>query len=550
MDEYFILVDAYKTLTSGKKLSPLYAEILNINTIPLPGKVLEGFIFADDPIIVLDNGNGLTYRFDVSYLGRKLSDITLYGTPIDSLYAVVQDLLVRGAPPETHMGLRHQDPVIQSLQGREGGYFAVTTGGFSNPATYQELRGVVASSGGNPGQRMVVTRRRQSDPMAHAHSVLADGRHRFTLLHPTQMEKSMNIPERLTHCSLTDWQTGSDTGQTHLIPIVMDIIAEAAKTKYVSIGWLGDHKQHVNIYRGAQAEMQLLGLTRSDSQEDWLIAILEPIFDHMTTQQLESILMNIITPGNHEWRRDKEWGISSIRWLEDLLLRKIEGRLGPIEAKKRVLLASRFESETNSIPDWIAVYNFYKYRILQTHLMYDGKGHKSNSLPILGGHSWRMGNNTVFSEVDLIVTGHLHNFSVAMAGPTAVIICPALANSSPFEVRLGYRPTVGFTTYSIGGGLPPEIEFWPDTALYNHKIASGPFSSKQLLSEGYSDDPHFDPYVHGLSSRRSALMQKVLALKDGVTKDLSNTSTPHESSPHYLDLRRNISSGLTVASSF
>ena len=74
---------------------------------------------------------------------------------------------------------------------------------------------------------------------------------------------------------------------------------------------------------------------------------------------------------------------------------------------------------------------------------------------------------------------------------------PSLAGLSGYEMGLGYLPAMGLTVAHLGGGKPVRLEVFSKETLLAHQISRGEFSQSALRKQGFQDDRHFDPEIHG-----------------------------------------------------
>jgi hypothetical protein len=419
----------------------------------------------------------------------------------------------------------------------DNGNWIVTTPSMIRAKDVVNTRGSRANTSGDIAKRLVFSRGRIPQPGAIMHERTDEGIDRFTFFNKKLQEKSESIPERMTIAVHQDIQTGSITSRHELEAKNIDYVrTRIMGERAVAWAWLGDQVQGRN-YPHFASESQMTGLMSMDSQEGFLLDVLEKSFENMSFEEMKAIDRITTQNGNHEYNSGTlKWhGYSFITSLRQLFEKKFSDMYGRQFAREGYsdeqidkMVSSFVREKVKSHEAMITpegeyftgyfdmeYFNDMGVLFQHTHLHRGGKG-GGGALPSYQAQGLMEGQGALMRSVDLFMQGHWHHPNFVILMDKISITGGSMAGLSDYEFKRGYRPTIAGNLIHIGGGLPVQLEFLSKDFLENYKIESGAFTDARLREEGYETDENWNSKKHGIylpdDFPKSALQKKLIQM--------------------------------------
>lgn len=528
MEEPLMLIDAYEKLTKGEELPPEYLEVLDIESIPLRGKVFnDGLYVVDDAHLTLRPENG-EKPFTIDLWDRfTFSPDPLIGSPLSALKSVVGAMASEGAEIHDLTAGFNQRWGVASGAGK--GSMVTTLPGIQ---TYQRHQGSHNNATGNSSLRQ---RMRGTLPVAATTSFEKVSGHFKVEFDTDLLREKSHATNPSAIVVVTDTQIGGDTAKQDLIPKLLDYaITKVAPENETYVLFNGDITHGLNFPGSAIVN----GPTRLNSTRKQNLHgthLLEESLGHFNSQQLGRVKRWLNLAGNHQWNTlTKLTGELYIQWIESTIGGILKSAYGPQMTRDR--LAQLIKTyDTMLVKDggdlmldaWTAVEPVGAYQVMAQHLILDKMAKSGGDLPILQYKTFVNGVGDLAKKIDVSLYGHWHHRQFMLKGNKVAAVAPALAGQSWYEWIRGYRPEVGALVVYLGGGRPVTLDFVSAKALYRHEIKDGAFSPTALKDSGFVTDPGFIPGRHGFGAPsegpHDAIQKKIWKMVDEINDKPSST---------------------------
>lgn len=527
LEEPLMLIDAYEKMTNGEELPPEYLEVLNIEAIPLKGKVFtDGLYVVDDAHLTLRPENG-EKPFTIDLWDRfSFSPDPLIGSPLSALKSVVGAMASEGEKIFDLTFSTNQRWGVGS--GAAEGSMVAT---LPSMQTYQRHAGSYSNATGNTSLRQ---RMRGTPPVAATTSFEKRNGHFIVQLETDLLrEKSYATPPSAI-VVLADMQIGGDTARQDLIPKLLDYMVTEVASENETIAIVDGDITHGLNFPGSAIANGPTGLNSTRRQNLHGTHMLEESLGHFDSQRINRIKRWLNLPGNHQWNTaTKLNGELYIQWIESTIagiLKSANGRLmSDQEIAKRIQTYDRMlvkEGGDVMMDAWTAVEPVGAFNVMAQHLILDKMAKSGGDVPIFQFNTFINGVGDLAKQIDLSLYGHWHHRQFMLKGNKVAAVVPALAGQSWYEWIRGYRPEVGALVVYLGGGRPVTLDFVSAKALYKHEIKDGAFSPQALADSGFVTDPGFIPGRHGFAGRslgpKDAIQKKIWSMIDSINDQPSS----------------------------
>lgn len=502
LEESIILLLAYNSLINGEPLDDNFYKIIDVDKIPVPGKIFDDFIMIDDCVFDVAIEDSKTKKIrNISILEKhyfRLSPNSMVGDPTVAIRAITAQL--------NSMGKKKPDVVFIEHEQQSFLFFTDHTLVVSLPAmqTYNiNRRGQNSSISSDPSHRILTTRKEISVAGSTPFMFYKDGSFEVFFNNRHYMDKASISSERIAIPWCVDWQTGSVTASSDLQAKFMDYIMYQLLPYYPT--WLfygGDHVQGFN-YPQHPIENQSMGLVGIDTQKQFVKVLIQNALLDVPKDILIKNLKHVgIIPGNHEWNPGNKFGLVHCDMIENAFREKfihsgiyVPSVLGESVEPRIQIYESASDRMGNhyKVPAGHEVIGGYGFRF--QHLLVERGTKGGVGTPVTALKSQLVGNSESFIGVDFLATGHWHSPQMLKLGNTTAFISGSLASTSGYEYLRALHATIGACVLFVGGNKPPSIKFLNTESLLSYE-PQGFYSKKNLSSMGFNDDIGFDPFQH------------------------------------------------------
>lgn len=502
LEESIILLLAYNSLVAGEPLNDDYFKIIDVDKIPIPGKVFDDFMMVDDCVFDVTIEDSKTKKVrNISILEKhyfRLSANSMVADPTVAMRSIVAQL--------SCMGEKKPDVVFIEHEQQSFLFFTDHTLVVSLPAmqTYNiNRRSQNSSISSDPSHRILTTRKEISVAGSTPFKFYKDGSFEIFFNNKHYMDKASISSERIAIPWCVDWQTGSVTASSDLQAKFMDYIMYQLVPNYPT--WLfygGDHVQGYN-YPQHPIENQSMGLIGIDTQKQFVKVLIQNALLDVPKEIIVKNLKHVgIIPGNHEWNPGNKFGLTHCDMIENAFREKfihsgiyVPTVLGELAEPRIQIYESASDNMGNhyKVPAGHETIGGYGFRF--QHLLVERGTKGAVGTPVTALKSQLVGNSESFIGVDFVATGHWHSPQLLKLGNTTAFISGSLASTSGYEYLRGLHATIGACVLYVGGNKPPSIKFLNTEALLNYE-PQGFYSKKNLSSIGFNDDIGFDPFQH------------------------------------------------------
>jgi hypothetical protein len=519
MEESLLLLHAYQTLVQGGSFSQDHS-VLEIDKIPLPGKIFSDFTVVDDckfDVLIKEKSTKTVKRISVMEKHFfRLSATSMIGDPTAAIRAITAQLnSMKGQKPDVFFVEHEQTPFVVSTKHT----LVASVPGMQKIKIDRKSENALVSA--DPSHRVATTRKEvfcgQTMPMAF----YPDGSFEVSLRSGHYMEKASISDQRICIMLFFDWQIGSVTANCDLQAIYMDYALHHIMPRYPT--WFmygGDHIHGFN-YPGFAFESGRMGLISIDAQKEFNKRLICYPLSMTPKAHLRNYLKYVgIIPGNHEWNSGtKNYGTIHCDHIKSAfeLAFVHAGIFTPIGASsdavpKVEIVSSSQDDSGNHYKAWVINKEIGGYGVRVQHLIVERGAKGQGGPPVYALKSQLNGNSESFKTVDFLATGHWHSPMLWKLANTTAMITGSLAGISGYEYMRGMCATTGCSMIFLGGGLPPTIRFMNVESLAKYK-PQGFYSAKNLAQHGYRDDDGFNRLKHGFSrfkGRPQSAIQKFL----------------------------------------
>ena len=518
MAEANLLFNAYEKLAAGESLPGDYSSILEIDKIPLPGKVFNDFTVADDFILDVRITNRATGKKSQILVAERhyfrLTSTSMINDPAAVLRAIYGQTKNKGDKIPNYIFVEHE---AQSLMFSTGSFTIVTLPGMQkmNLDERGQYSGVVS----DPPRRIVMTRREVFGSGSTPFKIYPDKSFEVSFFNRHFMEKADISKDRIAIPIFTDWQTGSISASTDLQAIFLDyVFHELLPNHPTYLAWLGDIIEAFNFQAHA-IENQLMGLVSADSQKELIERMIISALSGVPKKDLlENLGDTIIVPGNHEWNSGGKWpGVVHCDMIKsgfEIGLAKAgaydparpDGKIGP-QVK---IYDSALDENGNFMKVYAAQKKIGGYGFRFQHMIVEKGAGGAGGLPALrlknqlSSNDWR--------GVDIVNVGHWHNPEFYLSGNTLIVESGSLAGPTGFEYLKTLKATTGATVIKVGGNKAVSARFMNAETLANYP-PKGFISEKNLNELGFKTDSGFNRLKHGfipMEGQPQSSLQKYL----------------------------------------
>ena len=503
MEEYLLLLYAYKNLKDGKlleelakdgdKLAELALKVLEIGHISLPGKKPEDNLIVTSNFDMSVKTKGKEFAWEEKHFFRQ-SPTSKVQDPLKEAREDIGQRHAMGEDTPRVFAVEGEGHSVGSLEGEK-------TLVFSTPGLHRVRDGDSSYTHvlSDENKRRHLTRRERFTPGVTPVTLLDDGRIQVDFWNEHFLEKAEKSKERSAVVLFSDWQTGSVTARPDLAVKALDYVFHDLLDKGhpVYLFFNGDIIQGRN-YPEMPNENTDIGLVKIGHQVDFVYSVLEKVLSKVPREHKKKIRLVSITPGNHEWNsRHKDTGASHSDYLRDIFHNFSENTY-PVKLHDYDAIVTyggdRFKS-------FSAIEDIEKHKVLVQHIGLERGGKGGGGPPIYQARELIRGIGPHMKNIDVIGTGHYHHPSYIMTNDKLAVINGSIAGISGYEWWRGYNPVIGTTILWLGGGQPPKLEILTRETLHKHE-AKGYYSDKNLAEEGFSTDQGFDPEKHGFGRVR------------------------------------------------
>jgi len=519
IEEYLMLLETYFALVNKQPTpNPFYTQVLETENIPLPGKEFNDFYITDDFDLVAKFPSGKIVSIWEKH-NMTLTPTSMVGDPTKTVRAIIGQLEASGSKIPNAFIIEHQQQEFGILRGNT---FIASTPGMH---TAKLKRNSFGTTQIDPSQRKLTTRRELFSAGTNAFEFTEDGRVLIDFMNENFLNKSTVSPDRVSIALLSDWQNGSVTARPDLQVLMLDyILHKLLLNQKIYLFFAGDIGQGRN-YPEMPNENVRMGLIRAIDQQDFVRQTLQNSLKSTPLENLKNLKLVGITPGNHEWNTShKMTGDTHSGFLPNTLKDFFDMRGVSIPVKYYDKLATKYGEHFNA---WVGREDIAGYGILVQHMIME-KGAKGNSS---GPAAYQIktlfeGTGPLMQSVDIALSGHWHTPMYLGTGKKLAAINGALAGISGYEYMLGCRSTMSTLMVHLGGGKPVTLEFITPETLIKYQ-PGGYYSKENLAKLGFTDDPGFDPKVHGFSriegQPRSAIQKALWKIIDLISWNFQST---------------------------
>ena len=519
MEESLLLMDAYHRLINGEVLTADHA-ILEVDKIPLPGKVFDDFTVVDDckfDVLIKDKASGTERRLSIMEKHFfRLTANSMVGDPTSAARAITAQLNSMKADKPDVVFIEHEQQafvfatnhtLVASLPGMQ----KMNIGRRSQFANVQS----------DPSHRVMTTRKDVFGGGTMPITFYPDGSFEVFMADRRLMEKSAISEQRIKIPFMVDWQNGSITANADLQAIFMDYTMHHLLPYHPTwIFYGGDHVQG-NNYPTHCFESQRVGLVSVDDQKIFVGSLIKCSLAGASKKDIKEHLKHVgIVPGNHEWNSGyKNLGVVHCDYIKSawelaLVHCGIYTPAVPwLQSSPRVeIYDTASDNAGNNYRVWAGHEEIGGYGFRVQHLIVERGTKGQGGPPVYALKSQLIGNSESFKGVDLLATGHWHSPQVLKMGNVIGMVSGSLAGTSGYEYLKALHATVGCSVISVGGGLPPSILFLNAEALSRYE-PKGFYSRKNLASLGFKNDDGFDRLKHGfirIDGQPQSAIQKFL----------------------------------------
>ena len=529
MEESILLMDAYNRLVNGDALTADHA-ILEVDKIPLPGKVFDDFMVVDDckfEVLIKDKASGTERSLSIMEKHFfRLTANSMVGDPTSAVRAITAQLNSMKAEKPDVVFIEHEQQafvfatdhtLVASLPGMQ----KMNIGRRSQFANVQS----------DPSHRVMTTRKDVFGGGTMPITFYPDGSFEVFMVDRRLMDKASISDERIKIPFMVDWQNGSVTANADLQAIFMDYTMHHLLPNHPTwIFYGGDHVQGFN-YPTHCFESQRVGLVSVDSQKEFVASLIKCALVETPKMHTKEHLKHVgIIPGNHEWNSGhKNLGVihcEQIKHAYELAFVHcgVHTPVVPgVRPSPRVeIYDSARDNAGNHYKVWAGQEEIGGYGFRFQHLVVERGTKGQGGPPIYALKSQLVGNSESFKGVDLLATGHWHSPQVLKMGNVTGMVSGSLAGTSGYEYLKALHATTGCSVLSVGGGLPPSILFLNTEALSRYET-KGFYSKKNLASLGFRNDAGFDRLKHGFArftgQPQSAIQKFLWSVIDGLNWD-------------------------------
>lgn len=519
MEESILLMDAYHRLIGGEALTADHS-ILEVDKIPLPGKVFDDFTVVDDckfDVLIKDKAFGTERRLSIMEKHFfRLTANSMVGDPTSAARAITAQLNSMKAEKPDVVFIEHEQQafvfatnhtIVASLPGMQ----KMNIGRRSQFANVQA----------DPSHRVMTTRKDVFGGGTMPITFYPDGSFEVFMVDRRLMDKASISDQRIKVPFMVDWQNGSITANADLQAILMDYTMHHLLPNYPTwVFYGGDHVQG-NNYPTHCFESQRVGLVSVDDQKVFVGSLIKCALAGASKEHIKQNLKHVgIVPGNHEWNSGyKNLGVAHCDYIKSawelaLVHCGIYTPTVPwLQSSPRVeIYDTASDNAGNNYRVWAGQEEIGGYGFRVQHLVVERGTKGQGGPPIYALKSQLIGNSESFKGVDLLATGHWHSPQVLKMGNVTGMVSGSLAGTSGYEYLKALHATVGCSVISVGGGLPPSILFLNTEALSRYE-PQGFYSKKHLSSIGFKDDSGFDRLKHGfirIDGQPQSAIQKFL----------------------------------------
>jgi len=518
MEESAMLLEAYDILCRGEAVSSEWSAVLEVEKIPLPGKVFDNYTVVDDcqfQVQITDKETGKKSQILVMEKHFfRLTATSMISDPTAVLRAINGQIKNMGGKVPNYIFVEHEE---QSLIFSTGSLTIVSLPGMQKMNI--ERRSQNANVQSDPIHRIATTRREVVTSGTMPFTIFPDKSFEASLFNRYYMEKANISKDRIAIPIFADWQTGSISASSDLQAIFLDfVLHELLPNHPTYLQWLGDINHGFN-YPYHAIENQLTGLISADSQKEFNEKMIYRAVCEVPKKHLVEYLMHVgIVPGNHEWNSGSKWPgvvhcdmIKSAFELGLMRAGAYDPALKNYKAISRVkVYDSALDRSGNFMKVWASQQNIGGYGFRFQHLIVEKGARGTGGLPIYALKSQLCSND--FRGVDFLATGHWHNPELLKIGNTTGVINGSLAGPTGYEYLKALKATLGATVFYVGGNQPPSVRFMNAETLANYQ-PKGFYSEKNLNELGFKTDSGFNRLRHGfipMDGQPQSAIQKYL----------------------------------------
>jgi hypothetical protein len=502
IEEYLLLLYAYKALKEGKsleelekkgdKLAEIALNVLDVENIPYPAKK------AEDNLTVVSNFNMCLkttegqHAWEEKHYFRQTPTSKVRDPLKEARADIAQRHVMNEDTPEV-FAIDGEGHTVGSLE--SGRTIVMSTPGMHRTNKDDDGYTDVQSDENN---RKVRARGERITPGMTPITLHDDGRVSVDFWNKKFLERAAkSTEERVRAVFFSDWQTGSVTSRPDLYVKSLDYVMHEVAQKHKT--WLffnGDIVQGRN-YPEMPNENCDIGLVRTDDQTLFVEEVIRDVLAGASEKARRNIQGVVITPGNHEWNTGhKYYGSMHSQYLRSIF-RDYLGSDGHINYA--MYSPVRFEDEYFKSPT--ALEDIAGYKVLAQHIFAERGAKGSGGLPVYSFREILKGVGEKGKNIDIFGTGHFHHPSWHMVNDKVGFIAGSIAGISGYEWWRGYNPVLGTTIMHLGGDQPPTKEVLTKEALNNYD-AQGTYSDKNLGRRGFSTDEGWNPATHGYGRLR------------------------------------------------
>jgi hypothetical protein len=519
MEESIMLFKACQTLAKGELLSSDHASILEVNKIPLPGKVFNDFTVVDDclfDVLIKNRATGKEKR--LSIMEKHFFRLTASGMvsdPTKAIRNILAQLNSMGDEKPDVVFLEHEQQPFLFYTGKS---LIASTPGMQNSNIYHN--GLHSSVQLDPLHRILTTRKEVVGAGTMPITIFQDGSIEALMSFRHYLEKASISDRRIAIVFFADWHTGSDAAKSDLLVKFMDYCLHGLLPNYPTWLLYGGDMIQGNNYPTHVFENARMGLLSPDLQKKFNKNIICLSLSGAAKKDLIENLKGVrIVPGNHEWNSGYKWpGVIHCDLMEaafELGLTKagvydpadLDRKTGPIVK----VCDSMHDLEGNHFKVFAGHEDIGGYGIDFQHLLVE-KGGGQGGLPIFALKSILNGISGSKKNTDFLATGNWHNPELWKLGNVTATISGSGTGGTGFEHFRALCSTFGATIFLVGGGLAPAVRSLNEESLINWPMR-GFFSEAHLNEFGFKTDASFDRHKHGFArfeGQPQSALQKIL----------------------------------------
>lgn len=385
-----------------------------------------------------------------------------------------------------------------------GGTFVADTGGMLNTENDYQTTGIVADTTRTRSKQALRSRRRIARPTGTMIERADSGELRISFLNKKLWDKSDSLEERITVAELCDTQIGSISARPDMTAKYLDYIrSRAIGERPTALMFGGDHI-HGRNYDSHPIESQQTGGMSILTQKEMFNSLLDSAWGDMARSELKGIERVNISTGNHEYNSGSFRGKQA---HGDTFVDYIQYRFGIQFARAGYsddeikALVKNHEALLTQTGEYVygpmAYEKFGDYGMLLKHFYLGRFAKPGGDMPVYQGAKFVNSQGSMFKDIDFMAAGHWHSPQYLESNDKVSYIGGAMAGLTAYEAELGLHGKIAGTLLHLGGGLPPTLEFIPQTTLANYQIKKGAFTNENLKAMGFEDDPDFDAMRDG-----------------------------------------------------